>query len=1267
MSDIAEVTFSPDPAPVAKKPSFDWRAILKPLASLKITVTLLALAIVLVFMGTLAQTQSDIWEVVGRVFRCWFFWLEARTLQPLFRWEWIGKLSPKLGIFFPGGYAIGTAMVINLLAAHGLRFTVQAKGLRLAAGLVVTALGVLVTWLVIDSGHADSGLQDATVQWDTLWLTLEVGIGFLLLLCAAGVAFSWQEKKPEVLPLGITFFLLLGALVLMLWQGGRGIDDSGMRILWQLLKGTFAGVWLLAGSVLLFKKRAGVVVLHAGVLLILVHEPIVGSYHKEQQMRIEEGKSANFADDIRTVELAFTDPSSSDFDKVVTIPRHLLMSAAEAKDPSQQIISHDLLPFDVKVLKYYQNSSPEDPGKDDEKNLATAGAGLQMIAKEAKASVGTDNDGAVDMTASYVTLLDKKSKAELGTYLVGVYFNMLSQTPPNRVTHDGKEWDLSLRFRRFYKPYTVTLLDVSKTDYAGTDTPRDYRSVVRVSQAASSDQPKVDFEIPIWMNNPMRYAGETFYQQSYFSDPRTGKETTTLSVVRNTGWMIPYVACMIGGVGMLAHFWVIFVRFVARRSPSHQTSVGAMFGAMGSWLLGQEAPSAVPNLKVDSIEETLFRKWFPWVVAGITAVYLLGASRPPMTPAKGPDYNAFGNLPVQYEGRMQPLDSLARNSLKQISEYETFRDDKGKKHPAILWLLDVMASQKNADDHRVFRIVSPLLHEKLKLDGKRKGYRYSLNEFRDEIQSVIKDMESAREIKANDRKADHRQLLEFERRLGVLNLLRLTFEPPEMGTDNPAESVRRGFRQLQHINGRQPPRSVPPHDEYDTQLDRIVELVLGPQSMRGGKPTRLFAPDNWDTFAGGWSYTFLNLNVLQAESETKKEVGKPVVLFAQILKAHSKVRDAESKMATTDSFEKDKARKSYDEASQEFNESVAEYRRWLVNESPAGYDAEKVSLESWFNHFDPFGQAMWCYLIAMFFALIALIGWSQPMNRAAFLMMVVTFVLHTIALGIRIYLSGRPPVTNLYSSAIFIGWGALALALAYEAISRSGIGNLVGAALGASTLGISAALAADGDTIKVMQAVLDTQFWLWTHVTCITLGYAVTFVSGFAGMLFVFAGVFSNRLNPTLEKQLTQMIYGTICFGIFFSFIGTILGGLWADDSWGRFWGWDPKENGALIIVLWNALVMHAKWDGMVKSRGLAVLAIVGNMVTSWSWFGVNELGKGLHAYGFTDGMWSSLWTFWISQLICIGIGLLPLTVWVSYRNRDPQVDERPQTDLQIV
>jgi ABC-type transport system involved in cytochrome c biogenesis permease subunit len=130
------------------------------------------------------------------------------------------------------------------------------------------------------------------------------------------------------------------------------------------------------------------------------------------------------------------------------------------------------------------------------------------------------------------------------------------------------------------------------------------------------------------------------------------------------------------------------------------------------------------------------------------------------------------------------------------------------------------------------------------------------------------------------------------------------------------------------------------------------------------------------------------------------------------------------------------------------------------------------------------------------------------------------------------------------------------------------------------------------------------------------------------------------------------MIYGVLCFAIFFSFVGTVLGGLWADDSWGRFWGWDPKENGALIIVLWNALILHARWGGVVRTRGLICLAVFGNIVTSWSWFGTNMLGIGLHSYGFTDAAFKWLILFISTQVFIIFLGLAPQKLWRSFRTR---------------
>ena len=294
---------------------------------------------------------------------------------------------------------------------------------------------------------------------------------------------------------------------------------------------------------------------------------------------------------------------------------------------------------------------------------------------------------------------------------------------------------------------------------------------------------------------------------------------------------------------------------------------------------------------------------------------------------------------------------------------------------------------------------------------------------------------------------------------------------------------------------------------------------------------------------------------------------------------------------------------------------------------------------------------MMIYVIALILAAASWLNWSENLNRAAYRLVSLALVIHTTGLLFRMFLEGRPPVTNLYSSAIFVGWGAVVLGLVLERIFRNGIGSVTASAVGFITLIIAHHLSqtsATGDTMEMMRAVLDTNFWLATHVTIITIGYSSTFIAGFLAMIYVLRGVFTRTLDDATAKSLSRMVYGIICFATLFSFVGTILGGIWADQSWGRFWGWDPKENGALLIVVWNALILHARWGGMVRERGLMNLALFGNIVTAWSWFGTNMLGVGLHSYGFMDAAFKWLMIFNVSQMVLIGLGCLPERFWKS-------------------
>jgi ABC-type transport system involved in cytochrome c biogenesis permease subunit len=208
--------------------------------------------------------------------------------------------------------------------------------------------------------------------------------------------------------------------------------------------------------------------------------------------------------------------------------------------------------------------------------------------------------------------------------------------------------------------------------------------------------------------------------------------------------------------------------------------------------------------------------------------------------------------------------------------------------------------------------------------------------------------------------------------------------------------------------------------------------------------------------------------------------------------------------------------------------------------------------------------------------------------------------------------------------------------------------------MGFSSLLIAQVLSVQGDTMEQLRAVLDTNFWLWTHVPCVTVGYLATAAVGMLGVTYVLLGVFTRLLTEEVRKDMARMIYGVACFAILFSFVGTILGGIWADQSWGRFWGWDPKENGAILIVISNAILLHARWGGLVRVKGMMALGIFGNIVVSWSWFGTNMLGVGLHSYGFMEKAFPVLVGFVVSQILLIGLSFLPLRYWRSFAHDLP-------------
>ena len=1154
--------------------------VLKVLGSLKITVAMFTLGILILFFGTLAQDEDNLAEVKRLYFNSWIAIIPVDVLFPITIFP---HTDPYPGKFpLPGGAMIGLIMMINLVAAKVTRFSVSAQGGRLYLGSAIALLGAAIVTLVIITGHASDGLQgEPLVDYDTLWTVLKIGI-VLLTAIMIGVAFQMQNLPPLASIAMWTAAAIMVGMCGLLLIGGDSVrlDESGLRIVWQLLQASVASCVLLAGLCIVFGSRGGNVLIHIGVGLLMVGQFVFGDRQIEQRMSLLEGQTSNMVYRQDELELAIIDISDSQNDQVIAVSESKLRRAVANQSP----IDDPQLPCKLRVVQWLPNSALErpDPAK---KNPATVGIGLQAFAASKTSSGGAMND--TNVAAAYVEVIEKSTDKSLGVFLLTQHFNDQQQMfigaeddQNESVEIGGKPYEMALRYRREYKPYEVTLQDVQRKDYSGSDTPRDYSSHVVFKNSAGGSELKGH----IWMNNPVRYQGESFYQSEYHSaelPDRGVVELTSLQVVENAGWIIPYICCMMVMFGMFAHFGGVFLRFAdryARGSIVTAKDVTASFG-------------------LDNRQSAGWKNWNP---AGASLLFVLVVAiyfaRIPSADRDQMDWYSAGKIPMSHEGRVKPLDSVARNVLQFISEpvfgsVPSVKDSIGKKHSPTEWLLSLMADKKWPSEARIFRIYAQEARDFFGFEP-RTDFRYSYAEFAPHREKLSKFLEPLRGRKSETYTREEQKIVEANSKLQLYDLIYFSSQLPplpsekELGDtpearENFTGQLMRLLSTMQQIEAGNPPSIIPP------DVPRVSES--------GDEP-------KWQAYGPAIFAGYLR-NVMSTE---KVEPNRALLGFTDVL----------------DSLRSDDPRK--------FNTEISDYHALLAKMPVAAKSTSKASMESWLNKFNPTAQGVMLYLIAMILAFAGFLFWSNSLRTATFWLLVGTLVIHTIAIVSRIYISGRPPVVNLYSSAVFIGWACVLGGLLLERVYPLGVSNLAAAMIGLMTISIARSLDTS-DTMHVLQAVLDTQFWLSTHVITVTLGYAATFLAGIFGIIALTHRMIvrydaieaSKRSKDMTEIQqvLYRMTYGIVCFGIFFSFVGTVLGGLWGDDSWGRFWGWDPKENGALIIVMWNAVVLHARWDRMVTARGFAALAVVGNIVTSWSWFGVNQLGIGLHSYGFTSGV----------------------------------------------
>jgi len=612
------------------------------------------------------------------------------------------------------------------------------------------------------------------------------------------------------------------------------------------------------------------------------------------------------------------------------------------------------------------------------------------------------------------------------------------------------------------------------------------------------------------------------------------------------------------------------------------------------------------------------KRFLPYLILLAAGLWLGASWLDPQPKPDEFDVRSFSRLPVLAGGRLKPLDTVARNSLLILRGKQTVRLTNGETLSATRWLADVLFNAPVADTYPVFAIAN---QEVLGMFGwPQSDKRYcTFVELQPNLLKIEEEGQIAAETESPKRSPFHTAIYNLRNSLVLYQRLKSSIHPEnsqhvsdEITTY--AADVAAGAAALKQG------ATIPNKD----MLSRLKTAVARYDAQSQGAYMLAVAPA-----AAGQAKDWMATGTALLRVDSPQAIPASVAAFADLGDAlRAGDRAVFAQVANT----------YLDGVSREHPELI-----------------KRTTFELRFNLSEPFYHSMVLYVGAFLLACASWLVCPVGFRKTAFLLLVLALSVHSLGMFSRMYLQGRPPVTNLYSSAIFVGWGAVLIGLVLERLFRDGIGIACAGLIGFITLVIAHHLGANGDTLEMMQAVLDSNIWLATHVVVITAGYSAMFLAGMLAVVYVCMGMFTRLLTRETAQALTRMVYGVVCFATLFSFVGTVLGGIWADQSWGRFWGWDPKENGALLIVLWCALVLHARWGGFIRQRGLMAMAIFGNAITSFSWFGVNMLGVGLHSYGFMDKAFPWLVGFVILQFGLVILTRLPAECWRSFKDALPR------------
>jgi len=681
---------------------------------------------------------------------------------------------------------------------------------------------------------------------------------------------------------------------------------------------------------------------------------------------------------------------------------------------------------------------------------------------------------------------------------------------------------------------------------------------------------------------------------------------------------------------------------------------------IGKWIVAILAAAALAvvmvNLFIDNMPKGEVQKvegyepWEPETIALVEALPLQdgGRIKPFATYAGFRMLGLHGARSMKIRGEAQSTEDFS--AMKRlIWKLRGKKADEYKITPTE-WLMDSVLRPDLAVKLPTFRIDNSKVLEAIGVESKGRRDRYSYEEIVSGRDKLIELAKSYEPIEKDDRDPVQQQSIDlaynirsYESLLGYFGFARSGIVLYGSGGDGVADkrvdfsSVMSGAPQLRE----EVSRAQSEGRKLDSRLQTLLEQVLD-----------------------GANFSKYGLFILPPENASDENWLSAGNTIMSVMTAETK----SPQLALEDIKAMETAIRSLPAGESEFRDGFSKLKDRIDERAESRGELSHVSMEVSYFKKDYFLNALVLFLIGSISAL-AMWGFGQTKLAKGFYWLTfattaVASILCVIAITLRCLIMERPPVGNLYDTVIFIAATGVIFSLLIEWMTRKrfalGIAPILGTTL--IILARRYEVGDAGDHLDPLVAVLDSNFWLATHVITITLGYSSGLLAAMLSCGYILMrGLNLDGNNKDLRRSFSKAVYGCICLTVFLALVGTVLGGIWANYSWGRFWGWDPKENGALMIVLWTLAMLHARLGGIIKEWGLHLSSVFTACIVAFSWWHVNFLGVGLHNYGFTAGK-GTIWLFYgvMMLFIMFGFGVM---LWEKFSSKNPSASESDQAN----